>query len=108
MTVSREKGALRFTSETYSLTFLNDRPFVRVESRSSERLAELFILSSIHSMSGRDDTIKVGDWEVDEQPGTTTFLLRVESSFWKAKQYRFRCFPGRFTYDVEIEGEGQL
>ena len=108
MIARSEKDSRRFTSETYRLTLLEDRPFVRIESAQGDSLAELFILSSIHSLHGRDDTIKIGAWEVDEQPGVTTFVLRVESSLWKAKQYRFRCFPQRFTYDVEIEGNGQL
>ena len=108
MIARSEKDSRRFTSEAYRLTLLDDRPFVRVESAQGDRLAELFILSSVHSLQGRDDTIKIGNWEVDEQPGVTTFLLRVESSLWNAKQYRFRCFPQRFTYDVEIEGTGQL
>ena len=103
-----KKDARRFTSDTYCLTFLDDQPFVRVESAQGAGLAELFVLSSVHSLHGRDDTTRIGDWEIDEQPGVTTFLLRVQSSLWKAKQYRFRCFPGRFTYDVEIEGDGQL
>lgn len=108
MIARSKKDARQFTSETYRLTFLDDRPFVRVESARGEPLAELFILSSIHSLHGRDDTIRIGGWEVDKQPGVTTFLLRAESSLWKAKRYRFRCFPRRFTYDVEIEGDGQL
>jgi hypothetical protein len=45
---------------------------------------------------------------MDEQPGVTTFILRAESSLWNAKRYRFQCFPNRFTYDVEVEGNGQL
>jgi hypothetical protein len=108
MTARSKKDARRFTSETYCLTFLNDRPFVRVESPQGEGLAELFILSSIHSLHGRDDTTGIGDWEIDEQPSVTTFWLRAESSLWRAKQYRFRCFPHRFTYEVELEGNGQL
>src|SRR5687767_854656 len=108
MIARSNKEARRFASETYCLTFLDDRPFVRVESAQGERLAELFILSSIHSLHGRDDTTRIGDWEVDEQSEVTTFLLRVESSLWKAKQYRLRCFPNRFTYEVEVEGDGQL
>jgi hypothetical protein len=108
MIVRSKKDARRFTSDTYCLAFLEDRPFVRVESAQGEGLVELFVLSSVHSLHGRDDTTRIGDWEVDEQPGVTTFLLRVQSSLWKAKQYRFRCFPHRFIYDVEIEGEGQL
>jgi hypothetical protein len=103
-----EKGIRQFIAETYCLSFPEDRPYVNVDSPHGDRLAELFILSSIHSLHGRDDTTWIGDWEIDEQPGATTFLLRVESSLWNAKQYRFRCFPRRFTYEVEVEGNGQL
>jgi len=108
MIARSKKEALRFTSETYRLTFLDDRPFVRVESAQGEGLAELFVLSSVHSLHGRDDTTRIGEWEVDEQLEVTIFRLRVESSLWKAKEYCFRCFENRFIYDVEIEGDSQL
>jgi len=103
MIARSDKDSRRFASDTYRLTLLEDRPFVRVESAQGDWLADLFVLSSVHSLHGRDDTVKIGTWEVDEQPGVTTFTLRVESSLWKAKQYRIRCFPHRFIYDVEIE-----
>ena len=108
MVAMSKKDSRRFTSETYSLHFLDDRPFVRVESQNGEALTELFVLSSIHSLHGRDDTTRIGNWEIDEKPGITTFVLHAESSLWKAKHYRFQCFPDRFTYGVEIEGEGKL
>jgi hypothetical protein len=108
MDARNERGMPQFVAETYRLTFLNDRPFVRVESVQGDRLAELFVLSSIHSLTGRDDTTRIGVWQIDEQPEGTTFRLHVESSMWKAKHYRFRCFPRRFTYEIEVEGNGQL
>ena len=108
MIASSENGIREFVSEAYSLRFLQDRPFVRVEFPKGEVLAELFILSSIHAMHGRDDTTKIGQWEIDEQPAVTTFCLRVDSSLWKTKRFRFRCFPHRFTYDIEVEGNGEL
>ncbi|HJR80704.1 MAG TPA: hypothetical protein VJ821_11575, partial [Anaerolineales bacterium] len=103
-----KKEARQFRSETYCLSFLDERPFVNLDSPNGNRLAELFIPSSIHSLQGRDDTSKLGSWEIIEQPDATTFLLHAESSLWKAKRYRFQCFPHRFTYDVEIEGSGRL
>jgi hypothetical protein len=103
-----EKGELQFIAETYRLRFLNDRPFVRVESPHGEPLMELFVLSSIHALDGHDDTTRIGNWEIDEHPGVTTFCLRAESSVWKAKHYCFRCFPHRFTYEMEVEGNGKL
>ncbi len=108
MIIRNEKGICQFVSETYCLTFLADRPFVNLESPRGDRLAELFALSSVHSLEGRDDTTQIGTWEIEEQPGVTTFLLRAQSSLWKAKRYRLRCFPHRFIYDMEIEGTGRL
>jgi hypothetical protein len=108
MIAKSEKGMRQFVAETYRLTFLDDRPFVRVDSPNGIRLAELFVLSGIHSLHGRDDTTRIREWEIDEQPGVTTFLMHAESSLWKAKRYRFQCFPHRFTYDMEVEGSGQL
>ena len=108
MTTQIKTDVRQYTSETYCLTFLEDRPFVTLDSPRGERLAELFIPSSIHSLQGRDDTTRIGKWEMAQQPGVTTFVLRAESSLWKAKTYRFRCSPQRFTYDVEVEGDGQL
>lgn len=108
MMTRREKEIRQFVAKTYRLTFLEDRPFVRVESGQGEWLADLFVLSSIHSLHGRDDTTRIGEWEIDEQKEVTTFRFRVQSSLWKAKHYRFQCFPGRFMYEIEIEGDGQL
>lgn len=108
MIARSKKDARRFISETYRLTFLDDRPFVRVESARGEGLVDLFVLSSIHSLHGRDDTTRVGNWEMNEQSDVTTFVLTVQSSLWKAKQYRFHCFPRHFTYAVEVEGNGPL
>ena len=108
MTTKIKTDVRQYTSETYCLTFLEDRPFVTLDSPRGERLAELFIYSSIHSLQGRDDTTRIAKWERDEEPGVTTFMLRAESSLWKTKTYRFQCFPQRFTYEVEVEGQGQL
>src|SRR5574338_333510 len=108
MLTRNDKEACQFTTQTYRLIFPTDRPFVYVESPRGERLAELFVLSSIHTLHGRDDTTRIGSWEIEEQPGVTTFVLRAESSLWKEKRYRLRCSPDRFTYDVEIEGNGRL
>jgi hypothetical protein len=93
----RENELRQFVAKTYRLTILKDRPFVRMESAQGEWLADLFVLSSIHSLHGRDDTTRIGEWEIEEQKEVTTIRLRVQSSLWKAKQYRFQCFPERFT-----------
>lgn len=108
MTTKQTQEARQYTSETYRLTFLTDRPFVKLDLPNGDRLAELFIPSSIHSLEGRDDTTRLGAWEVEEERGVVTFVLCAESSLWRAKRYRIRCFPSRFTFEIEIEGKGRL
>jgi hypothetical protein len=45
---------------------------------------------------------------VQESPGEITFSIDATSSIWKQKSYRFLCYPARFNYEVEVEGQGQL
>lgn len=108
MTTKKKRDIRQFRSDSYCLTFFEDRPFVSVRSPGDDWLVDLFIPSSVHALHGRDDTCRIGEWQVDEQRGVTTFLLEAESSLWKAKRYRLQCFPHRLTFDIEVEGRGQL
>lgn len=99
---------MEYTADTYRLSFAADRPYVIVDTARGERVAELFVLSSVHPLNGRDDTLGIGEWEVDPHPEETSFTLRAASSAWHSKTYRFRCRPNRFTYEVEVEGRGDL
>ncbi len=99
---------LAITADTYSLSFPTDRPFVVVNDRTGAKLMELFVLSSIHPLDGRDDTVEVGTWQVREEPGEIVLSLAVTSSVWEHKIFHFRCTPERFTYDVEVHGRGDL
>lgn len=102
------KKPLVYKGENYQLTFETDRPFVFVKDKEGHLLAELFVLSSIHALEGRDDTVKIGVWEETRTSTETVFSLGAESSLWEGKTYRFRCSPERFTYEVDINGSGRL
>ena len=101
-------GVFKLSAATYTLTFAHDRPFVYVDDRQGKRLLELFTLSGVHPVHTRDDALGVGSWEVEKSAGETTFTLEVESPVWKRKIIRFRCTPRRFTYDIAVEGAGQI
>ncbi len=60
MLITREKGVLTLHAEAYTLTFAKDRPFVYVADAEGAHLAELFVLSSVHPLNGRDDTTSIG------------------------------------------------
>ncbi len=108
MHVEEEEGSLSVKAETYILAFAVDRPFVYLDDPSGCRIAELFVLSSVHPLHDRDDTVGVGRWRWEESPGEIVFSLEVASSVWQSKIYRFRCRPRRFLYEIEIVGEGRL
>jgi hypothetical protein len=80
-----QSSAPTFSGETYSLTFPGDRPFVYVDDARGARLMDLFVLSSVHPLHGRDDTVSAGSWEVEAASGETLLSLRVASSTWNEK-----------------------
>jgi hypothetical protein len=98
---------LRYSAEFYTLTFPDDRPYVYLDDAGG-RLADLFVPSGIHPLHGRDDTTRIGPWEVVVQGRETVFSLRAASSVWAAKIYRFRCTPTRLVYEMAVEGNGRL
>jgi hypothetical protein len=108
MQQATKDNSLEHRADTYRLVFATDRPYVYLSSRDERSAADLFVLSSIHSLTGRDDTVSVGVWEVQETPEAIIYSLEAQSSIWDRKIYRFRCFPHRFIYEVEIEGKGDL
>jgi hypothetical protein len=108
MFISEEKGSLKVSASAYSLIFVHDRPFIRLFDSQDNKLAELFALSSVHPLHGRDDTPWVGSWKVEETPAEIIVSIEAGSSVWKRKEYRFHCRPNRFTYEVEVEGQGRL
>ena len=108
MLLTEEKGSLKIVSDHYALTFVNDRPFVNLDDGRGNRLAELFVLSGVNPLDGRDDSTWAGAWEVDESPHEITLSLTAYSSVWTRKTYRFRCRPERFVYEMEVEGRGRL
>src|SRR5215212_6161114 len=100
-----KKGKIKVSAERYSLTCAQDKPFVYLEDAQGRELAMLFIPSSVHPMIGRDDTVRMGTWQVEASEEVITLWLTAESSVWTRKTYRLRCYPRRFTYEVEVEGK---
>ncbi len=95
-------------ADAYTLTCAHDRPYVYLSDTKGKRLAELFALAGVHTLSGRDDTVSVSNWEVTRSPDEIILTLTAVSSIWQKKTVRFRCQPHRFSYEVEVEGQGSL
>lgn len=104
----KKNGTRTVTADAYSLTVAHDRPFVYLHNSQGIRLAELFVLSSVHPLHGRDDTTAIGAWEIKETPGEITLTLRAESSIWEGKRYILHCQPARLVYEMQVQGHGNL
>ncbi len=107
--VREPDGGVRVTTAVYRLSVQPDRPYVMLEDGRGRKIAELFVLSSVHSLTGRDDTTQVGAWHVaDDGPHTRVLSLHAGSSVWQGKEYRFRCGPDAVTYELTVSGSGEL
>jgi hypothetical protein len=103
-----ENGVHKLNTDTYRLVFPIDRPYVYLSDTEGRSIADLFVLSAVHPLTGRDDTTCIGSWEVEAGPDVIVYSLAVQSSVWDRKIYRFRCFPNRFLYEIELQGSGDL
>src|SRR5690606_8967851 len=84
------------------------RPFVQLDSAKGANLLELFPISSVHPVNGRDETYATGLWQAHETDGRIDVTMTAQSTAWASKTFRFHCAPERFTYDIVVEGQGEL
>jgi hypothetical protein len=108
MHIRSNDGLLVVEAGSYTLTCATDRPFVYLDDAAGERLAELFVLSAVQPWHGRDDTVASGAWQVSEGHDEIVLSLVAGSSTWQEKVYRFYCRPNRFSYEIEVAGQGRL
>lgn len=108
MQLSTTPHGRELRADAYTLVFPSDRPFVFVDLPGGERVLELFVFSSIHPMNGRDETYQSGEWSASEAPNKVVFTISAKSTAWNSKMIHFTCTPSRFTYQVEVEGAGNL
>ncbi|HET7628033.1 MAG TPA: TIM-barrel domain-containing protein [Bacillales bacterium] len=99
---------LTYKGKNYELFFCEDRPFVHLKDAAGDLLAELFVLSSVHTLSGLDDAPKIGEWQAADIDGERVFSLTAKSTVWDQKTYRFKCNEERFTYEIEVDGFGSI
>src|SRR5205809_522972 len=109
MNLTSDNGALRVTTPRYQLIIRNDRPFADLETPLGENIASLFLYAAVHARSAGDDTTRIGTWQAVENSEREIVLENTaHSSVWDRKIVRLRCTPERFSYEVEVEGRGEI
>jgi hypothetical protein len=104
----QEGGSYTLTAQSYKLSSATDRPYLYLDDSEGNRLADLFVMSSVNPAHGRDDTVRIGKWKAEKKLGEVVITIQADSSFWKCKTYRFRCWDDSFQYEIEVEGQGEL
>lgn len=101
--------SIQVYATSYRLLVPEDpRPFLYLEDAQGNRLADLCVVSSVHTTSGQDDTTEIGEWDIFQDGEDVVCQIEVKSSIWERKQIRFRCQPTRLLYEVEVDGQGTL
>jgi hypothetical protein len=108
MRLEKNNHLVTLHAETYRLALAVDRPYAYLSDGDGCSIADLFVPSSIHPLSNRDDTTRVGEWTIEETSEEIVFSLEAQSSVWDRKVYRFRCTSQRFLYEIDVVGTGLL
>jgi hypothetical protein len=108
MPVIVSQSPLCIQADTYRLVCAADRPYAYLETPEGERLLELFVPSSVHTLQGLDDTTSITPWRIEQNGDGSVLTLDATSSVWRRKTYRIQCLPDRLRFEIEVEGEGDL
>lgn len=104
-----ERGAkLVIKAESYSIQLEEHQPRAILYSRDGQMLAELFLLFSAHSNSGRDVSGAFHGWDVLQGEDCITLSCKTDSSIWQSKTLEIKLFEKRISYLPTVYGEGKL
>ncbi len=97
----------RVEAEGYTLSPIDARPALCVETREGT-LAELFIVSSIHTVAGRDVSSMLPSPVFSEEADGIRIRWTANSSVWQAKEFEVLATEAGIAYSAWVEGEGVL
>lgn len=96
------------TAEAYTAEFLDRRPALRVTAADGTKMGEIMLISSVHTMSGRDVTTEMGAWQTAEENGALVMTNVCDSLIWNSKTITLRFCEDRIVYSVSVNGKGTL
>lgn len=99
---------IRIETPAYTLEMDDRRPVVHVTAAGEGKLMELFLLSSAHTVGGRDVSAVCSPWRVTACPGGVVLSAECDSMIWKRKCVRLTCLEDRLVYSMTVEGDGAL
>ncbi len=98
----------KFEAGAYRVELLADRPAAKVCLPDGQVLAELFLVSSAHTLGGRDVSAAIPEWQVEERPDCLVLRAETDSLIWRRKTITLTMREDRLIYGMTVEGEGLL
>lgn len=99
---------IQVETRCYQFEMLADRPAAKVCDPSGQLLAELFLLSSVHTLQGRDVTSCVSEWKAEETEQGIVLSAQADSLIWKNKTITLLLQEDRILYGMSVEGSGAI
>ncbi len=103
-----EEPRLRIETERYSAEMDDHRPAMHIHAADGRHLMDLFLISSAHTLGGRDVTAVCGAWKVTPKEGAVVISAEADSLCWEKKTLFLECREDRLIYGMTVEGEGRL
>lgn len=100
--------AWRIETPTYALYPEPTRPVLVVETPEGGKIAELCIVSSAHTLYGRDATATLTGPGITRKDDTVRLTWTADSTLWQGKTYEVIAHDDRIVYTASIAGEGIL
>ncbi|MCM0649652.1 hypothetical protein NBE98_14890 [Clostridium swellfunianum] len=99
---------IKVSTEKYDLNFYKDKPYVGIRNKEGKLLMDLYLMSSCHTLEGRDIVSNISAWDYEEKGEEIIFTAKSDSAIWKNKIYKLVCKEDRVEYGFEVEGEGSI
>lgn len=84
-------------------------PYATLSSSDGTGWTDICLLSSVHTVSARDEIWAVGAPRVEhESPTAITVVVPVSSTAWESHELHLRCTPTTVELHVTVRGDGRL
>lgn len=92
----------------YTIRPADERPAVRIERPDGTPLMDLFMVSSVHTMDGRDSSTRCEGPVCIQTPEGIGLRWTTDSSIWASKTFELFANEEGLRYTAWVEGDGAL
>ena len=113
-TLERSGSRILITAPSYSIEVpdaaiaLVRAPIARLRDAAGRKWSDLSLLSSAHTRTGSDETIRIESIGAAATGGSVELRVVASSSVWARRELVIRCLPHRVEVQLVLEGAGAI